>query len=147
MADHSSNQRIIGGINATAPVPWQISLLRRDSTNDPPFLHNCGGTIIDRKTILTAAHCFMDEETRQLITDVNEFTLSFGIVQKDNTNNELIKPKNITLHESYEYGQEPHDIAIIKLQEPLEYGENIGPACLPKKLYDPKAGTDCFISG
>lgn len=47
--------RIIGGrpINVSK-LPWQVSLQRRVAFG---FFHICGGSIIDSKWILTAAHC------------------------------------------------------------------------------------------
>ena len=69
-----------------------------------------------------------------------------GNVEKNNSDNILITPKSITVHEKYDDGSHD-DIAVIKLEKPLSFNENVGPACLPKKSYDPKAGTECFISG
>ena len=40
--------RIVGGRLAPTPIPWQVSYKGV----------RCGGTILDSKTILTAAHCF-----------------------------------------------------------------------------------------
>ena len=45
-----AGNRIIGGDDAQAPIPWQVAL-RKNGTK------SCGGTIIDAKTIVTAAHC------------------------------------------------------------------------------------------
>ena len=39
--------RIIGGQEAPRPIPWQVAW--REG--------NCGGTILDSTTILSAAHC------------------------------------------------------------------------------------------
>ena len=159
MSDDSTNKvRIVGGSNATAPIPWQVNILdtNRTETNGNTTIklkpvHRCGGTIIDKRTILTAAHCFIirtrpDDNDRHLNTTVTLFALSVGIVKEDQSDNILITPESITIHEKYECGSHD-DIAIIKLEEPLSFNENVGPACLPKKLYDPKAGTECFISG
>ena len=43
--------RIIGGASAPSAIPWQVSIRKYGS-------HFCGGTILDSKTILSAAHCF-----------------------------------------------------------------------------------------
>ena len=46
--------RIINGYAATDYIPWQISL-----QEDYVFwTHICGGTVLDKMTILTAAHCY-----------------------------------------------------------------------------------------
>ena len=39
--------RIVGGKDAPRPIPWQVAW------NEG----NCGGTILDSTTILSAAHC------------------------------------------------------------------------------------------
>ena len=38
--------RIVGGKDAPYPIPWQASI------------GSCGATILDAKTLLSAAHCF-----------------------------------------------------------------------------------------
>ena len=45
-------QAVIGGQVAKAPIPWQVSI------EDRTYGQFCGGTILDSKTILSAAHCF-----------------------------------------------------------------------------------------
>ena len=46
-----SSDRIVGGVDAPTPIPWQVSV--RSGT-----FAFCGATIIDASTILCAAHCF-----------------------------------------------------------------------------------------
>ena len=46
-----NSDRIVGGVDAPTPIPWQVSV-RSDS------FHFCGATIIDASTVLCAAHCF-----------------------------------------------------------------------------------------
>ena len=40
-----SANRIVGGQEAPAMIPWQV------------YIWGCGGTILDKCTILSAAHC------------------------------------------------------------------------------------------
>ena len=46
-----ANNRIVGGQAASAMIPWQVSVRQYGG-------HMCGGTILDAKTVLCAAHCF-----------------------------------------------------------------------------------------
>ena len=49
--------RIVGGNFAPTSIPWQVSLLTMYTGHDDDKVIVCGGTILDSKTILTAAHC------------------------------------------------------------------------------------------
>ena len=40
-------ERIVGGKDAPYPIPWQA------------WIGGCGATILDAKTLLSAAHCFV----------------------------------------------------------------------------------------
>ena len=42
---------IVGGQDAPSPIPWQVSVRSNG-------LHFCGATILDKTTLLCAAHCF-----------------------------------------------------------------------------------------
>ena len=48
--------KIVGGEDAPSPIPWQVSVQRND-------IHFCGATILDRKTLLSAASCFYGNPT------------------------------------------------------------------------------------
>merc|ERR1712212_1102638 len=48
--------RIIQGQTAPEPIPWQAHM--RQVSPNGGFFYFCGGTILDAKTILTAAHCY-----------------------------------------------------------------------------------------
>ena len=55
----SGSGRIVGGKDAPKQIPWQVSF--RYGVKDG-WGHNCGGTLINANTILSAAHCFYSQD-------------------------------------------------------------------------------------
>ena len=139
----SSSQRIVGGLNALAPVPWQVIVSLKG-------LYICGGTIIGKRTIVTAAHCLYDKESAILYTDPSDYEIRVS-PWRHLDDGFLVEAKKIIPHENFVYllvRETMHDdIAIIQLKEPLQFSEHISQACLPEKNSDPKGGTYCYVSG
>ena len=50
---------IVGGEPAPSPIPWQVSVQTGDYQNG--YFHFCGATILDKFTLISAAHCFDGE--------------------------------------------------------------------------------------
>ena len=63
------SDRIVGGEFAPANIPWQAQVHMGENShwkNEINAMHYCGATILDAKTILSAAHCFFaDSRTIQ----------------------------------------------------------------------------------
>lgn len=57
------DSRIVGGFDANwNMVPWQASIRYIPSDGLFGNGHFCGGTLINNRTILTAAHCLVDQK-------------------------------------------------------------------------------------
>ena len=55
-------QRVIGG-SPEQKWPWMVSLGYYDGGI---WSHQCGGTLVDYETVLTAAHCVFNEPRNEL---------------------------------------------------------------------------------
>ena len=72
------NSRIYHGNTAPSPIPWQVQMVVNG------WLFMCGGTILDSKTILTAAHCIRFE-------DPSVFQISAGLTHRTNLTGAQVK--------------------------------------------------------
>lgn len=63
------DEEIVGGAEATPhSIPWQV---RVKTTNGSRHYSHCGGTLISRNKVLTAAHCVDDYQEGENITGKN----------------------------------------------------------------------------
>ena len=129
----SANNRIVGGKTATAPIPWQVAIR---SCNKGNCKVGCGGTVLDSRTILTAAHCNVDASLHSIMV---------GQVNKNKGKD--IKISKVINHNYTSSTTMDNDIAILKLATPLTLSLNVQAICLPSATFNPAVGATCFISG
>jgi hypothetical protein len=114
--------RIMGGQDA-APhsYPWMVSLAKRSLNN----LHLCGGVLITRRHVLTAAHCMEDFDGP---SDLDVIAGTHYLNDKRSPTPAIA----ITIHPQYEAEIFANDVAIITLDSPLpENDPRIATICLP----------------
>ncbi|XP_065660515.1 trypsin isoform X2 [Hydra vulgaris] len=130
------SSRVIAGITPTkGSWPWQV-LLWQDGK---AF---CGGTLIHREWVLTAAHCIHGKEfdASKIYTRTGEHTLSV-----DEGSEEDIPALKIIKHRGYNPQTLDNDIALIKLSRPCRLSSYVSTACLP--TIEAAPGSTCFITG
>ena len=126
--------RIVGGTRAKSPIPWQVHV--HINRTDEEGIQGCGGTIIEKKTIISAAHCYypLSRTTIQFI--------EAGITKDFSKSGQNIKVKDVIIHPSYDVsrtvGKYDSDIAVLMLETPLIFNDNVAPAQLP----DPSLNLD-----
>ncbi|XP_074833190.1 transmembrane protease serine 4 isoform X2 [Carettochelys insculpta] len=109
--------RVLGGGPAQIDTwPWQVSLQHKAQ-------HLCGGSIIDPRWILTAAHCFRNSQ------DLQNWRMKAGskILSTSNT----LPVAKIFIMESNSLFPKDNDIALVKLTSPLNISDTVKPICLP----------------
>ena len=106
--------RIVNGAEATAySVPYQVAINLKNA--DGSFEQSCGGTIISKEWVLTAAHCFEAD------TDVS--TVQIGVYRHDvsvaasaeHSCSVDVSVAKIILHADYDGDKIINDIALVKM--------------------------------
>merc|ERR1712136_522094 len=126
-----------GGSNAQrGSLPWQVSL--------QSWGHFCGGTIIGKRWILTAAHCFTRGSNGvKVVAGEHNLRYTEGSEQK------IYVERHFT-HPSYGSRSQKNDITLLKLSTDLRFDSYTQPACLPKladENHDYAPGTNVIVSG
>ncbi|KAI1295886.1 Chymotrypsin-like elastase family member 1 [Halotydeus destructor] len=119
--------RIIGGRNASRDAhPWQVALLRLNIFQGT-WEFACGGSLVNDRWILTAAHCF-DSKT----PSNSSYRVAIGgsLTQSEMASHS-VSLESIHVHPLYERRTLFHDIALIKLARYVDgFGTTRIPVCL-----------------
>ena len=124
--------------------PWQVGLVQKENNGRYSNI-KCGGSIISRKTILSAAHC-----TRRYGGGVNITNLYVVVGEHDtrfNDGEEYYKVCKSFEHPEY-IGQPEfdYDYGILILCEHLTWSKEVSPVCLPAKESNYE-GHNAIVSG
>ncbi|MEM1129022.1 MAG: serine protease [Pseudomonadota bacterium] len=117
--------RIVGGNEIQhADAPYQVFL--QIEAEDGQSAFGCGGSLISRSFVLTAAHCVMGDEldSRTATASPDQVLVAYG---GDNIGEMfqtglVARVEEIIIHDRYDYKRvaSPADIAVLRLSEPVD---------------------------
>uniref|UniRef100_A0A3Q3JZZ5 Peptidase S1 domain-containing protein n=1 Tax=Monopterus albus TaxID=43700 RepID=A0A3Q3JZZ5_MONAL len=129
------DHRIVGGVTARrGEWPWIGSLQYRS-------LHRCGATLIDRKWLLTAAHCFKGDPS-----PIN-WAVSLGSVLRTGVGALIIPIHRVIIHPAFNGTNMDQDVALLELALPAPMSNTIQRVCLPSPVHHFLKNAECYIAG
>ena len=144
-------QRIIGGTTANInDVPWQVGLISPQGNPATVFYGQfCGGSIINERWVITAAHCLYDFRQSQLGVFAGNDNLNVP------AGTDVYNAASWKVHPDYSSGPASdvwyNDIALVRLNSTLDFGDpGIEPIALPTAVDPadaPAVGDSIGVSG
>ena len=136
--------------------PWQVSFQYcfKRKYDLCEWRHICGASIVDNKWVITAAHCIKEAgfpfdsknpgEKWSVVVGMDK--LDNSQLEKTNAGKRIFLEK-IKIHDSYKFEYITNsDIALLKLDEALEYNDFIQPIGFPDD-HEPQNGNRCHVTG
>ncbi|KAJ0171048.1 hypothetical protein K1T71_013247 [Dendrolimus kikuchii] len=123
LTEVQSNTRIIGGTATTIEkYPYTVQVLYYSQLS-------CGGSLLTRKHVMSAAHCFVSSEDNSLISPTRYSIRAGSSVL--NSGGSVHQVSVIVVHERYNNPPRDNDVAVLLLTTEVTLGANIGLATIP----------------
>ena len=113
-------EAIIGGESVLNPheFPWMVGVRTKSG--------KCGGSIITKNLVMTAAHCIFNSEkelNREISILMGHSDISSALIKKESVESVLVHPQN-------DNKQYYNDVALLRLTKDLEFDNSVQPIAL-----------------
>jgi len=114
---------IVGGVDTKVnEFPWQVSMYQSG-------YHTCGGSIIGKRWILTAAHCCTGSLSNPSIWKINSGRHNVKAATETGMQSHTVS--RVIRHPQHSSLRNTNDIALLELTKDLVFDEHVQPICLP----------------
>ncbi|XP_061432780.1 enteropeptidase isoform X1 [Lethenteron reissneri] len=138
-AAFSPSGRIVGGGDAEAGAwPWAAALYHQER-----FL--CGAALLSARWLVTAAHCVIGKDW-----DPGTWTVYLGVRDRLQAASPPVVRASIAeihIHSGYNQATKRHDVAVLRLSEPIAFTGHVQPVCLTEPAWEFPAGSRCWVVG
>ena len=129
--------RVVGGsIASSRSSPWQVGI-----KSCPTCMYFCGGTIVAKRWVITAAHCLVNYVPSDLYIDA-------GVTNQSKTTKHKQSFNCTAIHSHQSYAVKAafdEDIAILKLDKDAVFNDHVRPLCLNENSL--MTGKICTVTG
>ncbi|KAH8254418.1 hypothetical protein KR032_010046, partial [Drosophila birchii] len=134
------NGRIVGGADTSSFYTKYVVQLRRRSSTTSAYAQTCGGCILDKETIVTAAHCVYNRlaENFMVVAGSDNIGTMDGVV---------VRVEKLIPHELYNATITDNDIALVQISPPLPLDTNAYMEAIELAVEEPKVNATATISG
>jgi len=140
----NGTDRIVGGIHAKPHSwPWAAAIMPQGD------IVYCGGSLINKRWMVTAGHCFADVDEGQW----PEFKIKLGADDHGDSGDpnepsqQVMTIEKAIVNPKYDAGRITHDVTLVKFTEDVKIDDNIIPICLPEKGEQIKGGDNVVTIG
>ncbi|XP_042350965.1 elastase-1-like [Plectropomus leopardus] len=135
-----SFERVVGGeVASPNSWPWQISLQYKSGSR---YYHTCGGTLIERGWVMTAAHCV--DSNRQWRVILGEHDL-----YSDSGREQIMTVSRVYIHPRWDSSRVSagYDIALLRLSSEATLNSYVQLGSLPPSGQILPNNNLCYITG
>ncbi|XP_055928324.1 uncharacterized protein LOC129959498 isoform X1 [Argiope bruennichi] len=133
--------RIIGGKESLpGEWCWQVAIINVQNQ------YICGGVLIDNSWVLTAAHCVSEPVKDNQVLFVRAGVTDLKSLE-DNEKGQTVRVLSSFIHHNFNNVNLDNNIALLRLQKPLDFNDNVCVICLPTTGQMPQGSKKCTVSG